>query len=266
MCLGEVESAKVSLVVTRRDAEDIVTRFNNASGGITSIILPWKNGVENEAHVSEKKTPSPTFLPITIPAIPVPTLQATVPPPPQKEEIPYDHYWQSTRFAAIHSTPAATPGGNGTLAVQMEDCQYSTTPLSISSPYGLSTNVTDLPPYHHRYHPCFEYYERAVTTAKSISVGSLLVPTIPWPVLTPLTGEFPVPHHHHLLGEKVLLDNMQEFICLYAEWKHVPFNEVARVMQRDWLILDSKVKPSKIGGKMIIKRVIEGFCVLMGRN
>jgi len=117
--LGEVESAKISLVVTRRDAEDIVTRFKNASGGITSIILPWKNGVENEAHVSEKKSPSPTLLPITVPAIPVPTLQAPVPPPPQKEEIPYDQYWQSTRFAAIRSTPAATPGGNGTLAVQM---------------------------------------------------------------------------------------------------------------------------------------------------
>jgi len=173
------------------------------------ITLPWQYGVEKEARVSERKSPSPTLQPITVvPAIPVPAPQAPVPSSPQNEEIIYDPYWQSTGLAAIHSAPFATPNSNGTLAVQMEDRQYSTTPTSISNPSSLNTTVPDIPPYHHRYHPCFEYYERAVTSAKSVNVGFLPIRSIPWPVLTLLTGKFPVPCHHLLLGKKVMLDNM----------------------------------------------------------
>ena len=182
-----------------------------------SITLPWQHGVEKEAHASERKSYSPTFPPITvIPAIPVPAPQSPVPSSPKKEEIIYDLCWQSAGLAAIHSAPFATPSSNDTLEVQMD-----------------------------RYHRRFKYYERAITIAKSVDVGTLLIPDIPWPVLTPPTGEFPILCHHPLLNEGVLLDSMREFICSYAEWKPMPFNEVTRVMHYDWLILESKLNSKR---------------------
>ena len=227
------------------------------------MTLPWQCGANKEAHVSERKSPSPTLLPITVvPAIPVLAPQAPVPSSPQKEEIIYDPCWQNTSLAAIHSTPLATPSSSGTLAVQMEHRPYSATLPSIFTPTSLSTTVPDLPP--HRYRQ-FEYYERTITTAKSVIGRSLLSPGIPWPVLAPLGGVLSVPY---MLDKKVLLDNMREFICSYAEWKLMPFNEVVRVMQQDWLILGSKVsskKKKQVWG-MNIARVIEGLCILMGPN
>jgi len=77
--LDAVERAKGSLATKRQEAVDIVTRLTDASGGIISIISPWRHRVEKEAHSTEKRSPSPTPPPITAgPAMPIPACPGTV--------------------------------------------------------------------------------------------------------------------------------------------------------------------------------------------
>jgi len=80
LCLDAVESSKVSLAVTRRNALDIVTRFKGASGGIVTIALPWLDGVESEAYDSAGNSCFQTSIPVPFlpPCLMAPSLPAPI--------------------------------------------------------------------------------------------------------------------------------------------------------------------------------------------
>ena len=77
-CLDTLESSRVQLAMTRRNAVDIAARLKAASGGIVSVTLPWLDGVESGAYDSEKKSRCPT--PIAAPQVPIGSM---APPPPE---------------------------------------------------------------------------------------------------------------------------------------------------------------------------------------
>ena len=76
--LDAVESSKVQLAMTRRNAVDIAARLKGASGGVVSVTLPWLDGVETRVYDYEQKSHCPT--PIPAPHVP---MGPVAPPPPE---------------------------------------------------------------------------------------------------------------------------------------------------------------------------------------
>ena len=126
--LDAVESSKVSLAVTRRNALDIVTRFKGASGGIVTIALPWSDGVESEAYDSAGNSRFQTSIPV--PFLP-PCLMAPSLPAP------------------ITGAPDSTPDTNAPALTMnpttVVDHRVSSVPL-VHDPLDLSPNHTDQQP------------------------------------------------------------------------------------------------------------------------
>jgi len=225
--LDAVESAKISLEMTRRDAVDIVKRLKDASGDIINIILPWQHEVEKEAYDTEKKPRSPTASPSTVfPAMPVSACPAHVPPP-------------------VVLAPEPKLGTSLPPAARSTPIIDSRIPASAMPPP--SPNV-------HEPQELLRRYEERMNAAKCTANGALSASRIPWPVLI---SQFPLKPADSSLSAAVFQANLQDFINSYSQWKQLSFEETSAVMLSDWTLILSKLelKGSK-GAQDTIDRVL----------
>jgi hypothetical protein len=259
--LDAVESAKISLMMTRRDAVDIVTRLKVASGGIINIILPWQNEVEKERYEIEKKPHNPTALPSpVIPAMPIPACPAHIPSPPVPTIVDtkstltltpltlaatseavvnhciYDHQSPLTFWTNLLPSDCLTPTNN---------LRIPPTPPAMPPPIP---NVRE-------HQELLQRYEAKMIVAKGAGDKALTRSMIPWPVLI---SQFPLHPTDSSLSTTTLQANLQDFITSYSQWKQLSFEETSAIMLRDWVLVMSKLKPKKMTKiKKTIDRVID---------
>ena len=259
--LDAVESAKISLAMTRRDAVDIVTRVNAASGDIINITLPWQGEVKKEVYDTENIRRGPTTPPSTvISAMPSSACPAHVPSPPgptivapKSTLIPTSLTLAPCSTTVVNhcisaaplvhtptypSSPLVALAPESTLGAGLPRPAFLTPTINPRIPTKLSAIV---PPSAnvHQHQELLQRYEEKMNAAKGTENGTLDWSMIPWPVLI---SQFPRNDSSH--SATAFPANLQAFISSYSQWKELSVEQTSTVMLSDWVLILSKMKPN----------------------